>query len=36
LNFYTVTGQRLAQKRGGIDKRVHFFVEALREIEEYC
>jgi HD superfamily phosphodiesterase len=36
LNFYTVTGQRLAQKRGGIDKRVRFFVEALREIEEYC
>ena len=36
LNFYTATGKALAEKKGGIDKRRGFFMEALKEIEEFC
>lgn len=35
LIFYTATGKALAEKRGGINKRRDFFIEALKELEEY-
>jgi HD superfamily phosphodiesterase len=35
LIFYTATGKALAEKKGGINKRRDFFIEALKELEEY-